>query len=45
MFAIDMWTFYVFEVLAETFYKNLSGRKHDFSPKLVRKQAKIRFFR
>ena len=33
MFAIDMRMFYVFGVLAETFYKNRSGQKRVFQPK------------
>jgi len=33
MFAIDIRLFYVFGVLAETFYKNHSGQKRVFQPK------------
>jgi hypothetical protein len=43
MFAIDIGMFYVFGVLAESFYKNRSGRKRVFEPKQSGNSVKYTF--
>jgi len=43
MFAIDIRMFYVFGVLAESFYKNRCGRKRVFEPKQSGNSGKYRF--